>query len=137
MSYENQITDMATKVSLLGNRELTDEENSIIIWLENVKQDPDVVEAAKSIDVFNNYGPIFAACRRRARLTQEELAAMLHYESASTISKLENNYFSFDVELAIKWGNATKSKDAVISLAYGNIGMVAIINKLKSQGFWR
>lgn len=136
MSYENQRTEMARRVAALGGRALTNEEINIIDWLENAKQDAEVIEAAKSIDVINIYGPIFSACRRRAGLTQEQLAAMLHYESPSTISKLENNNSSFDVELALKWSNATNSKDALVALAYGNVGVVAIINKLRSQGFW-
>lgn len=136
MSYENQMTEMARKVASLGGRELTNEEINIIGWLENAKQDTEIIEAAKSIDVTSNYGPIFAACRRRAGLTQEQLAAMLHYESPSSISKLENNNASIGVELALKWSNATYSKDALVALAYGSVGVVAIINKLKSQGFW-
>lgn len=133
--HENQMMEIVRKVASLGGRELTDEEINIIAWLENAKQDAEIIEAAKSIDAISKYGSILAACRRRAGLTQEELASMLHYESASSISKFENNNASLSVEFALKWSNATNSKDALVALAYGSVGVVAIINKLKSEGF--
>ncbi|MGM1047749.1 hypothetical protein SAMN05661091_2964 [Paenibacillus uliginis N3/975] len=46
MSYENQITEMEIRVAAIGGRALTNEEINIIGWLENAKQDTEVIEAA-------------------------------------------------------------------------------------------
>ncbi|MWC26658.1 helix-turn-helix domain-containing protein [Paenibacillus sp. MMS18-CY102] len=62
------------------------------------------------------------ACRERANLSQEELAAKLN-TSRSSISKIENDRVSFDVQMLLKWAEVTSAKEVVVAFLYGMEGL--------------
>lgn len=81
------------------------------------------------------FGPIMAACRKRAGLSQEQLAEML-FCSRTVITKLENNNTVPKMDLLPAWAEATNSKEALVAFIYGEQGIRWIINKLKLEGHW-
>lgn len=127
--------DKLTKVTQAAGRELSEEETNIILWLENAKNDSEIIERAKTIKPEDYYGPIMAACRRRAGLSQEQLGELL-FCNASSISKYENNITNLGLEFFYEWGVATKSQDAMVSFLYMEIGVVAMVKKLKDTGWF-
>ncbi|TPG68656.1 XRE family transcriptional regulator [Brevibacillus laterosporus] len=88
-----------------------------------------------STDIEKYIGPIMTACRKRAGLSQEKLAELL-YISRSSISKLENNNATPNLDLFLEWGKVTNSKDAVVAMFCGKKGVGWLIAKLNEEGYW-
>jgi len=63
-------------------------------------------------------GSILRHCRKKAKLTQEKLAELLHIHQ-SDVSKLEKNRKPVDLELFRAWTVATNQVDTGIGLLYG------------------
>jgi DNA-binding XRE family transcriptional regulator len=61
------------------------------------------------------FGAVLKACRKRAGLTQEEIAEKLH-RSWSCISKFETDKKTLDVATLIKWADVTSAKDVACAL---------------------
>lgn len=96
-------------------QELTTEEVGIIEWLNNAERDPSIIEAAKRIIIQNYYAPIMAGCRRRAELTQEQLAEKFDC-ATNKIEKIETNRAVVKIVFLIKWSKIINSKDALTAL---------------------
>lgn len=86
-------------------------------------------------NVWEYFGPVMAACRKRAGLSQEKLGELL-YCTHSTISKAESNTSKPKMDFVLSWADATNSKDALVAFVYGEDGVRSLINKLKEDGYW-
>lgn len=65
-----------------------------------------------------SFGAILRAVRRKAGLSQEEMAEKM-YVSRSTISRLENDRLKLTVEDAIRWGQITQAPEAIAAMLCG------------------
>ncbi|RXZ84620.1 XRE family transcriptional regulator [Paenibacillaceae bacterium] len=79
------------------------------------------------------YGAILEACREKAGLTQEKMAELLH-RTQSCISRLESNKKTLDLQTAVKWGEVTNAREAIVALLYGMDGVSIITNILPFIG---
>lgn len=61
------------------------------------------------------FGPILRMMRKRAGLSQEELAEMIHI-SRSNISRLESDIYELKASDLFRWANATNAQDVLIAL---------------------
>ncbi len=77
-------------------------------------------------------GAILQACRERAGFSQEHLAEVLN-KSRVSISKIENNRKTLDVQTLFQWAEATGSREVVVSFLYGMDGL-SMIQHLMSVG---
>jgi len=122
-------------LSKIMERELTAKELERIMYFEEAAKDPIVINKANSISHEGDYfGPIMAACRKRAELSQEKLALMLNY-STSKIAKIETNNQPVKMDFLMEWSKCTNSPDFALGMMYGKIGLIAMMNKLKSEGY--
>jgi transcriptional regulator with XRE-family HTH domain len=93
-------------------------------------------ENATMANMAEYVGPIMAACRKRAGLSQEKLGEML-FCTHSVISKHENNHSMPAMNFMMAWAEATNSKDFLVAFIYGDRGGITLlINKLKIEGYW-
>jgi len=123
------------KLSKIMGRQLTNEELERIMYFEEAAKDPIVIKKANAISNEEDYyGPIMAACRKRAELSQEKLALMLNY-STSKIAKIETNNQPVKMDFLMEWSKSTNSPDFALGMMYGKIGIIAMMNKLKSEGY--
>jgi transcriptional regulator with XRE-family HTH domain len=93
------------------------------------------VQDVSTDNVWEYFGPVMAACRKRAGLSQEKLGELL-YLTASAISKAETNSSKPKMDFILAWADATNSKDALSAFVYGVDGVRTLINKLKAEGYW-
>lgn len=63
-------------------------------------------------------GSLLRLCRKKAKLSQEKLASILHINQ-SDVSKLEKNQKSIDILLFRDWTRATNQVEAGIAFLYG------------------
>ncbi|PJN56155.1 helix-turn-helix transcriptional regulator [Paenibacillus sp. FSL W8-0187] len=68
------------------------------------------------------FGAIMQACRERAGLTQEEMAARLHRTQAC-ISKYENDHKIPDMPTMLRWVEVTGAKEVVVAFLCGMDGL--------------
>lgn len=78
-------------------------------------------------------GAILKACRVRAGLSQEQIAAKL-YISRSNISKLETDQLKLDVPTLIQWANVTNAKEVVVAFLMGVDGVTIMSTILTMLG---
>lgn len=78
-------------------------------------------------------GAILKACRVRAGLSQEQIAAKL-YISRSNISKLETDQLKLDVPTLIQWANVTNAKEVVVAFLMGVDGVTIMTSILTMLG---
>lgn len=64
------------------------------------------------------YGKVLRAVRKKAGLTQEEMAWRMNSNQAS-ISKYENDHLNIDVQSFAKWMQITNSEVAGAALIFG------------------
>ncbi|MDB5054033.1 MAG: transcriptional regulator [Bacilli bacterium] len=75
-----------------------------------------------------------AACRKRAGLTQEKLAEILHC-SRSSLCKIETNNKEVKFDFFVKWAIATNSKDAGLAFVFGEKDVHLLLDQLKEGGY--
>lgn len=68
------------------------------------------------------FGAIMQACRERAGLTQEEMAARLDRTQAC-ISKFENDRKIPDMETMRNWAEVTGTPEVMVAYLYGMDGL--------------
>ena len=78
-------------------------------------------------------GAILQACRERAKLTQEEMAARLN-RTQSCISKIERDHKLPDLPTLIEWLNITNAKEVFVAYLYGLDGLTILQNILGMIG---
>ncbi|WP_404427273.1 helix-turn-helix domain-containing protein [Ureibacillus chungkukjangi] len=61
-----------------------------------------------------DFGKLVKVCRKKAGLSQEAFADMLH-TTQSTISRIEKNLIAVEARFLIKVGKVTNSEDVIIS----------------------
>lgn len=76
------------------------------------------------------FGAILQACRERKGMSQEELAARLHY-SQSDISKIEGDHKMPSASTLIAWTEATSAKEVLVAFLCGFDG-VSIMQQMLS-----
>lgn len=73
------------------------------------------------------------ACRERAGLSQEEMAARLH-RTQSCISKFEQDHKVPDMPTMMQWVEATGAKEVLVAFLYGMDGLNIIQHLITLTG---
>ncbi|BFH10669.1 helix-turn-helix domain-containing protein [Paenibacillus melissococcoides] len=79
------------------------------------------------------FGAIMQACRERAGLSQEEMAARLN-RTQSCISKLENDKKIPDMPTMLRWVEVTGAKEVLVAFFCGMDGMSIMQNVMSLIG---
>lgn len=79
------------------------------------------------------FGAIMQACRERAGLTQEEMAARLN-RTQSCISKYEKDHKVPDMPTMMQWVEATGAKEVLIAFLYGLDGLSIMQDLMRLVG---
>ncbi|WP_144940173.1 helix-turn-helix domain-containing protein [Paenibacillus sp. 32O-W] len=79
------------------------------------------------------FGAIMRACRERAGLSQEEMAAHLH-RTQSCISKLEQDHKVPDMPTMMAWMEVTGAREVLIAFLYGMDGLSIMQSLLQVFG---
>jgi len=76
-----------------------------------------------------DYGAILKACRARARLSQEELAHLLHINQ-SDVSKYENGTKEPSISILQSWTQNTQTQEVMVAFLCGVDGLNVMQNIL-------
>ncbi len=64
-----------------------------------------------------DFGKLIKTCRKRARLSQEAFAELMH-TTQSTISRIEKNLVTIEAKFLMKTARVTNCEDVVISALF-------------------
>ena len=78
-------------------------------------------------------GQVLRACRKKAGLSQEKLAELLHM-SRSCISKIETGAKEATAKVMIDWVRVTQTQEVLIAYLFGMDGISIIQNILQMSG---
>lgn len=78
-----------------------------------------------------NVGNIVKACRKHAKMTQKELADVLHTTQA-TISRMEKNLVAVEVNTFTKIAKATNTQELAIQMLFGMDALTQIVTLVPS-----
>lgn len=78
-------------------------------------------------------GAILKACRKRANLSQEKLAELLHM-SRSCISKIENDEKAVTARVLLDWVTVTNAREVLIAYLCGVDGITIMQTILSMFG---
>lgn len=81
-----------------------------------------------------DYGAILKACRDRARLSQEELAHLLHINQ-SDVSKYENGTKEPSISIFQAWTQNTQAQEVMVAFFCGVDGISMMQNILNVAGY--
>lgn len=78
-------------------------------------------------------GQVLRVCRKKAGLSQEKLAELLHM-SRSCISKIETGAKEATAKVMIDWVKVTQTQEVLIAYLFGMDGISIIQNILQMTG---
>ena len=78
-------------------------------------------------------GQVLRVCRKKAGLSQEKLAELLHM-SRSCISKIETGAKEATAKVMIDWVRVTQTQEVLIAYLFGMDGISIIQNILQMSG---
>lgn len=78
-------------------------------------------------------GQVLRVCRKKAGLSQEKLAELLHM-SRSCISKIETGAKEATAKVMIDWVKVTQTQEVLIAYLFGMDGISIIQNILQMSG---
>ena len=78
-------------------------------------------------------GQVLRVCRKKAGLSQEKLAELLHM-SRSCISKIETGAKEATAKVMIDWVKVTQTQEVLIAYLFGMDGISIIKNILQMTG---
>lgn len=78
-------------------------------------------------------GQVLRVCRKKAGLSQEKLAELLHM-SRSCISKIETGAKEATAKVMIDWVRVTQTQEVLIAYLFGMDGISIIQNILQMTG---
>ena len=78
-------------------------------------------------------GQVLRVCRKKAGLSQEKLAELLHM-SRSCISKIETGAKEATAKVMIDWVRVTQTQEVLIAYLFGMDGISIIQNILRMTG---
>jgi len=78
-------------------------------------------------------GQVLRVCRKKAGLSQEKLAELLHM-SRSCISKIETGAKEATAKVMIDWVKVTQTQEVLIAYLFGIDGISIIQNILQMTG---
>jgi len=78
-------------------------------------------------------GQVLRVCRKKAGLSQERLAELLHM-SCTCISKIETGAKEATAKIMIDWVRVTQTQEVLIAYLFGMDGISIIQNILRMTG---